>query len=160
MLHQLDDIESDRVSQDEQFDDVDAPLAGFGLCYPRLKVAHTAGEFALIEFCRGSFFRQKLHQVAVQFGVNRPHSTECLSNYRIIPNPDQTAIFLPISTICKGTIVARRDQPAQLGIVAHVVRGVIMFVYWRERSPSYEHVNDLRKQEPQPKRRRALEPKP
>jgi hypothetical protein len=103
MLHQFDDVESDRVGQGEQFDNVDAPLAGFGLCDPRLKVPHTASEFALIEFCRGSFFRQKLHQVAVQFGVNRPHSTGWLSNYRIIPNPDQTAIFMPISTICKGT---------------------------------------------------------
>jgi hypothetical protein len=108
-----------------------------------LKVPHTASEFALIELCCGSLARQKLHQVAVQFGMDRPHSTRWLSNYRIIPNPDQTMIFMPNSTICKGTIVARRDQPAQLGIVAHVVRGVIMFVYWRERLPSYEHAHDL-----------------
>jgi hypothetical protein len=79
-LHQFDDVESDRVGQSEQFDNVDAPLAGFGLCDPRLKVPHTASEFALIEFCRDSLARQKLHQVAVQFGMDRPHSTECLSN--------------------------------------------------------------------------------
>jgi len=50
-----------------------------------------------------------------------------------------------------GDIVIRHNQPAQQGTVAHVARGVIIFVYWHGRSPSYEHVHDLRKQEPRPK---------
>lgn len=51
-----------------------------------------------------------------------------------------------------GDIVVRHDQPDQQGTVAHVAAGVIIFVYWHGRSPSYEHVNDLRQQDPQPKR--------
>jgi len=50
---------------------------------------------------------------------------------------------MPISAICKGTIVARRDQPAQQGTVADVVLGMIVFVYWHQRSPSYEYIHDL-----------------
>lgn len=51
----------------------------------------------------------------------------------------------------RGDIVVRHDQPDQQGTVAHVTAGIIIFVYWHGRAPSYEHVNDLRQQEPQPK---------
>lgn len=50
-----------------------------------------------------------------------------------------------------GNIVVRHDQPDQQGTVGHVAAGVIIFVHWHGRAPSYEHVNDLRKQEPRPK---------
>jgi hypothetical protein len=51
--------------------------------------------------------------------------------------------FMPISTIRKGTIVTRHDQPAQQGLVAEVVLDAIVFVYWQGRVPSFEHINDL-----------------
>jgi hypothetical protein len=55
MLHQLDDIEADRIGNGEQLDHVDAPLAGFGLCDPRLIEAEAMSKFALIEISRQSF---------------------------------------------------------------------------------------------------------
>jgi hypothetical protein len=42
-----------------------------------------------------------------------------------------------------GDIVARHDQPAEQGIVVFVIRGVILFVHWHGRPPSYEHAHDL-----------------
>jgi hypothetical protein len=51
--------------------------------------------------------------------------------------------FMPISTIRKGTIVTRRDQPTPQGLVAEVVLDAIVFVYWQGRVPSFEHINDL-----------------
>jgi len=50
---------------------------------------------------------------------------------------------MPISTIRKGTIVTRHDQPNQQGLVAEVVLDAIVLVYWQGRVPSYEHINDL-----------------
>lgn len=74
VLDQLDDIEADRIGNGEQLDNVDAPLAGFGLCDPRLIEAEAMGKGALIEISCQSFLGQELHKIAVQFGVDRPHS--------------------------------------------------------------------------------------
>jgi len=43
----------------------------------------------------------------------------------------------------KGDAVIRRDQPSQQGIVADVALGVLVFVCWHQRPPSYEHIRDL-----------------
>jgi hypothetical protein len=74
VLHQLDDIEADRIGDGEQLDNVDAPLAGFGLCDPRLIEAETVSKFALIEIRRQSFLSQEFYKIAMQLGVDRLHS--------------------------------------------------------------------------------------
>jgi hypothetical protein len=74
VLDQFDDIEADRIGDGEQLDNVDAPLAGFDLCDPRLIEAEAMGKGALIEISRQSFLGQELYKFAVQFGVDRPHS--------------------------------------------------------------------------------------
>lgn len=81
-LHQLDNIEADRIGNGEQLDDVDAPLPSFGLCDPGLIEAEAMGKGALIEIRRQSFLGQELHKIAMQFGVDRPHSAMVNSTAR------------------------------------------------------------------------------